>query len=217
MSYLETLMKTDPPAGDYRKGFIKCQQEPRTIVPIIEDNNTLSQEDVEGQNKERKPFRKTNKNSSQEVGEDQNKESKPFRNTNKNSLRKPDSKYESSKKTSGKTDRDPSYSKAFQNAQESLVKSCRPSKDDHSIISQSIKYIHNWNGHHVKVDVTDDDIVINMEEKEFKFSKKRFLSNRNFQRDVIDEYASAYGNVYLKFFQKKDDDDTYTIHVKAGR
>ena len=88
---------------------------------------------------------------------------------------------------------------------------------DDSIISQSAQYIHNWNGHHVKVDVSDDEININLEDKEYKFSKKRFLSNRNFQRDVIDEYSKAYGNVYLRFFQKKNEDDKYTIHVKAGR
>lgn len=198
MSYLEALMKNDPPEGDGRQVFIKCKDQGRTIVP---DNNDSS--------------------SQEEVAVERKKENKPFRKTNKNSLRKTDKqsskKSGSFKKSSGKRERDPNYSTAFQKAQETLVKTCRPTKDDDSIISQSIQYIHNWNGHHVKVDVSDDDIVINLEDKEYKFSKKRFLSNRNFQRDIIEEYSQAYGNVYLRFFQKKNEDDTYTIHVKAGR
>ena len=200
MSYLEALMKNDPPEGDGKQVFIKCKdQEPaKNIVPNNDDSSSQEKNVVE-----------------------RKYESKPFRKTNKNSLRKPDErnarKSGNFKKSSDKGERDPTYSKAFQKAQETLVKTCRPTKDDDSIISQSIQYIHNWNGHHVKVDVSDDDIVINLDAKEYKFSKKRFLSNRNFQRDIIEEYSQVYGNVYLRFFQKKNEDDKYTIHVKAGR
>ena len=195
MSYLEALMKIDPPEGDGKQVFIKCQDKAPAQIIVPDNNDSSSHEEVTLKRKD---------------------ESKPFRKTNKNSLRKTDKQFSkksgSFKKTSAKKERDPHYSSAFQKAQEELVRSCRPSKDDDSIISQSVQYIHNWNGHHVKVDVSDDDIVINLEDKEYKFSKKRFLSNRNFQRDVIDEYSKAYGNVYLRFFQKKNEDDKYTIH-----
>jgi hypothetical protein len=199
MSYLETLMKKNPQEVDGKQIFIKCKDERRTIVPVNIESS--SQEEV--------------------VVVEQKKENKQFRETNKNSLRKNDNqsskKSGSFNKSSDKKERDPFYSKAFEKAQETLAKDCRPTKDDDSIISQSVQYIHNWNGHHIKVDVSDDNIVINLEDKEYKFSKKRFLSNRHFQRCIIEEYNQVYGNVYLKFFQKKNEDDIYTIHVKAGR
>ena len=196
MSYLEALMKNDPPEGEGRQVFIKCKHEEQVVVPTINNTDDSSQETVK-----EKPEKKVqrNKNSLRKTGKKTSYKAKNF------------------KKGSSKREKDPNYSTAFQQAQEMLVKSCRPSKDDDSIISQSIQYIHNWNGHHVKVDVADDNIVVNLEDKEYKFSKKRFLGNRNFQKDVIADYSNAYGSVYLRFFQKKNDEDSYTIHVKSGR
>ena len=199
-SYLQALMKNDPPEGEGRQVFIKCKQEEQVVVPTNDTTDDSSHDKFHHKKeKQEKKVQRTNKNSLRKSGKKLSGKSKNF------------------KKGSAKREKDPNYSVAFQKAQESLVKSCRPSKDDDSIISQSIQYIHNWNGHHVKVDVSNDDIVINLEEKEYKFSKKRFLGNRNFQRDVIDDYSNAYGDVYLRFFQKKNDENSYTIHVKSGR
>ena len=202
MSYLETLMKTDPPEG--KSCFVKSKQEDRIIVPNLNNSEDNSSPDYTGSspNNHEKKYKKT---------------SKTFK--NKNSLRKEkkSSYKKSSYKNSERKPRDPNYSKAFEQAMNTLVKECRPNKEDDAIISQSIQYIHNWNGLRVKVDVSNDSIVANLSDKDYTFSKKRFLGNRNFQRNVIDDYAKVYGNVYIRFYQLKNDDNSYIIHVKSGR
>ena len=207
MSYLEALMKTDPPEG--KSCFVKSKQEDRIIVPNVnnsEDNSPPDNEQKSSNNNEKK-FKKINK---------------PVK--NKNSLRKDkkssykkSSYKKSSHKNSERKPKDPNYSLAFEQAMNILVKECRPNKEEDAIISQSIQYIHNWNGHRVKVDVSNDSIVVNLDDKDYTFSKKRFLGNRNFQRNVIDDYAQVYGNVYLRFYQLKNDDNNHIIHVKSGR
>lgn len=202
MSYLEALMKTDPPEG--KSCFVKSKQEERVIVPNVnnsEDNSSPDEVQNVSSNQEKK-FKKT---------------SKPVK--NKNSLRKDkkSSYKKSSYKNSERKPKDPNYSQAFEQAMNILVKECRPNKEDDAIISQSIQYIHNWNGLRVKVDVSNDSIVVNLDDKDYTFSKKRFLGNKNFQRNVIDDYAQVYGNVYLRFYQLKNDDSNHIIHVKSGR
>ena len=200
MSYLEALMKNDPPEGEGRQVFVKCKQPEKIIVHVQHqtDNNSQESSTVE---------------SSEETTRKTEKTRKTFK--NKNSLRK--GKKKSSSGKGERKPRDPNYSKAFEIAQKELLKNCLPSKDDDAIISQSIQYIHNWNGHHIHVNVSDDNQNVKVEEKDYSFSKKRFLSNRNFQRMIIDEYNKAYGNTYLRFYQSRKNEDSYTIHVKAGR
>jgi len=209
MSYLETLMKTDP--IEEKSCFVKSKEEDCVIVPNVNNSEDKPSPDY------------THKSSSNYENKYQ-KISKPFKNNNslrkekessyKNSERKPrDSNYSNSERKP----RDSNYTKAFEQAMNTLREECRPNKDDDAIISQSIQYIHNWNGIRVKVDVSTDSIVVNLDDKDYTFSKKRFLENRNFQRNIIDDYAQAYGNVYIKFYQLKNDNNNHIIHVKSGR
>jgi len=135
---------------------------------------------------------------------------------NKNSLRK-GPKPKKFNKNKDSTPKDPKYREAFEKAQELFLKKCRPNKDEDAIISQSILYICNWQGYSVKVDLSQDNILVNLDDKEYNFSKKRFMENKFFQRMVIDDYVKAYSNVYIRFFPTRNKDDTYTILVKGGK
>ena len=208
MSYLEVLMKNDVPVeGNVKSVFVKCKEEDRIIVPSAhqtsEDNS--DNDSTSSNKKTRKVFKKDFK--------------KEFK-TNKNALRKDGSTHKKwSKKSSKKSSnpRDSNYKVAFEKAQVKFIKECRPDSNGNAIISQSIEYIHNWQGYYVKVDLTEDNILITHEKKEYNFSKKRFASNKYFQNMVRDDYNTAYGNTYLRFFPTRDDENSYTIHVKAGR
>ena len=193
MSYLHVLMSNDVPSeGNAKNIFKKHEDEDRIIVPtaVQKSDDDSSENSTNGRNKKvRRVFK------------------------NKNSLRKGDSR---NKKTSKKP-KDPNYSDAFQKAQMVFLKECRPDENGNAIISQSVEYISNWQGYYVKVDLSEDNISVTHEEKEYNFSKKRFIGNKYFQNMIRDDYSTAYGNIYLRFFPTKDDENTYTIHVKTGR
>jgi hypothetical protein len=194
MSYLTALMSNDvPEEGNAKKTFFKFEEEDRIIVP-----SAVSKTD-------------SDENSVSSTGTSEKKVRKVFK--NKNSLRKGPKK--SSKKNT--PPRDTGYKDAFQKAQTELLVNCRPDKNANAIISQSLEYINNWQGYFIKVDLSEDNLVVNHEDKEYKFSKKRFMGNKYFQNMVRDDYQSAYGNTYLRFFPTKGDENTYTIHVKANR
>tara|TARA_B100000161_G_scaffold248047_1_gene204669 strand:+ start:303 stop:890 length:588 start_codon:yes stop_codon:yes gene_type:complete len=194
MSYLQALMSNDVPSeGNAKSVFKKCNDEDRIVVPsAVQQTEESPVEDK----KVRKVFKKDFKN--------------------KNSLRKGGFK---NKKTSKKNSKpsDPDYKEAFEQAQKQFLKECRPDSNGNAIISQSIEYIHNWQGYYVKVDLSDDDIQLKHNEKDYTFSRKRFISNKYFQNMIRDEYNNAYGNAYLRFFPTKGEENMYTIHVKAGR
>ena len=200
MSYLNVLMSNDVPAeGNAKNIFKKHEEEDRIIVPSAvpkSEENTDEQSTDSSSSYKKKKFKKVFKN--------------------KNSLRKGDSGSKKSSKKNSKP-KDPNYSDAFQKAQLSFLKECRPDSNGNAIISQSLEYINNWQGYYVKVDLSEDNVLITHENKEYNFSKKRFISNKYFQMMVRDDYNSAYGNAYLRFFPTKGEENTYTIHVKSGR
>ena len=131
------------------------------------------------------------------------KQTKTFK--NKNPFRKSEQE---------KREFDPNYKDAFKLAQNACLTFCTPNDKESDIISQSIMHIHNWEGYYKKVDLEDDLIKIELLDKEYEFSKKRFLSNSYFQKEVKEHYDEKFQNTYLKFFETKD--GNYKIHVKAG-
>ena len=189
MSYLTALMSSDvPEEGTQKKIFLKFEEEEKLNLPSVEDKTDSDEISVSSEKKARKVL------------------------NNKNSLRK------DPKKTSKNAQpKDPGYKDAFQKAQAELLVLCRPDQNANAIISQSLEFINNWQGYYVKVDLSEDNLVINHDNKEYTFSKKRFMGNKYFQNMVRDDYQVAYGNTYLRFFPTKGDENLYTIHVKANR
>ena len=111
--------------------------------------------------------------------------------------------------------KDKNFAIAIKSAQEKLFEKCKPNESTKSSITESLKYVSNWDGQFIKIDVSEDNIVEKLDDKEYTFSKKKFLSNKYFQNLVSDFYKSEIGNVYLRFFQSRKDENSYIIHVKA--
>ena len=100
----------------------------------------------------------------------------------------------------------PNYYKiALNRAQTHMVKSCRPDREKLDYISTQNQYTKNWTGYKHYIDIPDDKIVINENNKNYTFSKSQFLSNKRFQYLVINDYKNLLGNIFVKFIKKQDD------------
>ena len=205
MSYLNILMKTEPVEGS--KLFKKQIQ---TIeVPIT----VKSSSDVH----------ETSENSSDKKS--YNSSDKTFK--NKNALRddkRPNKKSYADKKPYKKSDsnapreeKDPNYWVALNKGMDGLLQECKPVKEIDEMIESSLGKVSNWRGEKVYVDLTEDNIQINLDEKDYTFSKLRFMGNRNFQAKVSEYYATKYGKTFVKFFQRKEEPTTYTVHIMNSR
>lgn len=185
-SYLEILMNNPAPE---KSAFRLSVQEEEIIVP---DTNISDPE-------KKKEFRK----------EEFKKQQSNYK--NKNALRKRNPNDESQPKK----DFDPNYKSALEEAQKICLELCKPNSEQSDNISQSIKHVHNWEGQSIRVDLEDDDIKLELLDKEYSFSKKRFLGNKYFQNNVRDYYKEQFENTFLKFFESKDG-KSYKIIVKAS-
>ena len=105
--------------------------------------------------------------------------------------------------------------KELEEAKLFLLKKCMPSEELVEELSVLIGYTKSWQKT-IPVDITDDEIIISSfgdSKKEFKFSKKRFLMNRDFKNLLISEYNKIFKNVYLSLFQSKKDDNIFYIKL----
>ena len=75
----------------------------------------------------------------------------------------------------------PNYYKiALNSAQSKMIKLCRPEKNKIDDIATQVQYVKNWTGYKHWVDISDDKIIINENNKNYTFSKNHFLSNKRF-------------------------------------
>lgn len=111
---------------------------------------------------------------------------------------------------------DPNFKAALEEAQKIFIEECKPKDKSKEIIKNSLDHVANWSGFYLKINTEgkDDEIKLEILDKEYSFSKKRFLSSRYFQNLVIEYYKENVGNVYLRFLPAKDD-STSRIHIKA--
>lgn len=131
---------------------------------------------------------------------------KEFTPKNKNTL----------KKKPKSEDFDPNFKDALNEAQKVFLKDFKLSADEISNISSSIQHVMNWEGYFKKVEFENDEIKFELLDKEYSFSKKRFLTNKYFINTVINEYKEACGNVYVRFLPLKSD-NMVKVSIKAGR
>ena len=113
--------------------------------------------------------------------------------------------------------RDPKFFKALKLAQEKLINMCKPISKDEDIILEAMKYIRNWEGYRFEIDITEDIMKFQIEEKEYEFSKRKILQNKYFQRELSYYYVLKYGSVYLNFYESKNDSNIFVIHIKSKR
>lgn len=131
---------------------------------------------------------------------------KEFKPKNKNTI----------KKKPRSEDFDPNFKDALNEAQKVFLKDFKLTADEVTNISSSIQHVMNWEGYFKKIEFENDEIKFELLDKEYSFSKKRFLTNKYFVNTVINEYKEACGNVYVRFLPSKSDNEV-KIHIKAGR
>ena len=185
MSYLEALMKD---TDNIHPAFQRAEEPDRIVVPSAVEPKNESLDDE----------------STEELKTDYKKVPK-----NKNSLRssKPNKKEQKPK--------DPNFKDAIKSAEDKLFEMCKISEKEKSTIHESLKYVKDWSGHYIRIDISEDSILEKIDDKEYTFSKKRFLSNKYFQSRVIDYFKSEIGESYLRFFQSRKDENLFLIHIKA--
>lgn len=187
-SYLEILMQNPPPENSMFKVSV---EEEKVIVP-----------EKENVRQEKNDFKKPTKAF---------KNKNPFRKKPDEDTRQPKKEFDSKQP---KREFDPNYKEALKLAQDICLNFCTPTDEDSNIIGQSIKHVYNWEGYKKKIDLEEDNIKVELLDREYSFSKKKFLSNSFFQKMVREKYNDKFENTYLKFYETKDGD--YKIHIKAG-
>ena len=90
---------------------------------------------------------------------------------------------------------------AFDKAQSALVDECvklcpQSIRDD---INTSIQYTMGFRKTLV-LDITNDDIVVEVDGEKHVYSRLRFLENRYFQNNVRDKFATFLPNAWIRFF-----------------
>lgn len=113
------------------------------------------------------------------------------------------------------TEIDPNFKSALAEAQKIFLNECKPNDKSSNIIKTSLEHEHNWQGFFLKIDTENDDINFSLLDRDYSFSKKRFLDSKYFQNLVINEYKKSYGDVYLRFLTGKDG-SSHKIHIKAS-
>lgn len=216
MSYLNILMKTEP-----EEGSMLFKKQIQTIeVPITVKSSPDIHETHENSNNKKsysssdRTFK--NKNALREDHKSYT-DKKPYKKSDSNTLKEDKKTYKKSDSTAPREDKDPNYWVALNMGMDNLLIECKPIKEIDDLIDSSLGKVPDWRGEKVYVNLTEDSIVINLEGKDYTFSKLRFMGNRNFQTKVSEYYAKKYGNTFVKFFQRKSDLNTYTIHIMNAR
>lgn len=114
------------------------------------------------------------------------------------------------------TEMDPNFKAALEEAQKIFIEECKPKEKSAEIIKNSLEHVANWSGFFLKINTegVEDEVKIELLDKEYSFSKKRFLSSKYFQNLVIEYYKENFGNVYLRFLP--DTKNSFSkIHIKA--
>lgn len=93
---------------------------------------------------------------------------------------------------------DSNYNKAITKASNAFIKECFPPIEYHEDIITNIQYLVNWNGYSHILNVEDDNITIEENNKKYSFSKKHFLKNKKFFGSLYYNYNQKFGNVHLK-------------------
>jgi hypothetical protein len=104
--------------------------------------------------------------------------------------------------------------KAFNLAQDMAIKKCvdRCNPKVRNDINGSISYETNYRRTLV-MDITEDDIVIDIEDTKHVYSFKRFLENRYFQNNLRDEYSKILPEAWIRLFPGKDE-RTFCIGIQ---
>lgn len=106
--------------------------------------------------------------------------------------------------------------KAFNLAQEIAIKKCvdrcnpKVRDDINGCLSYEVNYRRT-----LVMDITDDDIVVDVDGNKHVYSLKRFLENRYFQNKLRDEYTSVLPEAWIRFPGR--DEGTFCIGIQRRK
>ena len=196
MSYLEALMKNND-TEETQKVFKKA--EPR-VVEVSEKKNTI-EDDIKNVVKDsrknnRKPYIQKNRGESSRNPFSENKRT------------------ETRNQQSGPRKKESELSKAFEQAQTLIVEECKLDEETCSKIRTEFQYMVNPS-YSVLINVSHDEIIVETDGKEYKFSKLRFLNNKHFQKQVIEQYneCNLGKNIWYKFIHSKRDQTKFYVRI----
>ena len=103
--------------------------------------------------------------------------------------------------------RNNTYNKLLNQAKVQVLDEIKITSDDIENITTNLQYVHNWNGFTKKFSdiFKEDNIVMIDNDKEYKFSKKHFLTNKFFIKELTYNLKNLLGNVYVKTIIKDND------------
>ena len=107
--------------------------------------------------------------------------------------------------------------KAFNLAQDTAIKMCvdRCTSKVREDVNSSISYEMNYRRILV-MDITEDDIVVDVDGNKHVYSLRRFLENRYFQNNVREEYAKLLPEAWIRLFAGRDE-GTFCIGIQKKK
>lgn len=95
-------------------------------------------------------------------------------------------------------------------AQSQLISKCLPSNRIDSVIKNSLDN-KNWRGIRLSLNIDQDNIFIERNNKKYTFSKRKFLENKVFKYNLIKSFTNKYGNnIWIKVYK---DNEKFKIFV----
>jgi len=95
-------------------------------------------------------------------------------------------------------------------AQSQLISKCLPSNRIDSVIKNSLDN-KNWRGIRLSLNIDQDNIFIERNNKKYSFSKRKFLENKVFKYNLIKSFTNKYGNnIWIKVYK---DNEKFKIFV----
>jgi len=105
-------------------------------------------------------------------------------------------------------------SKNYLEAKAIMINLCLPSSEFDEEFFNELQFVLRPEGKFIKLDLTNDIIKINEDDKQY-FSKQKFLDSRFFQRELEEVYSKRYNcNIKTKFIKPKEDSKEWKILVK---
>jgi len=91
-------------------------------------------------------------------------------------------------------------------AQETFINDLMLSKEDEETVVTNSQYVKNWSGFVLKLDdiLYEDNIIVEENNKTYKYSKIKFLENKYFKYSLIEKYKEKLGNVFIKIIQTRN-------------
>ena len=211
------------------------QQEQVTTLPPVQKQNVWEKRAEESKPKQSNPVKETSQQSEPKIHKSYQGSNRKYDNSEQgshkksyNSEQRPPRKSYTSEREDGKPfvrkEFSPEEKKlreektmAFNLAQDAAIKKCvdrcnpKVRDDINGCLSYEVNYKRT-----LVMDITDDDIVVEVNNNKHVYSLKRFLENRYFQNKLRDEYTSVLPDAWIRLFPGRDE-GTFCIGIQRRK